>query len=93
VRGTGNRVSLFWVLKKEQAMIYGRSTKQIEEDGLCELHTHVCKDLNAVVNGRCLYTGIKRAKLNHLRVQVERAILAGDVADLRRFLKAHAIAL
>lgn len=70
--------------------IYGRNTKQIEEDGLCNLHTSVCKDLNAICANGCLYTGYSRLLLTKLKSEIEKAILEGDTTKYRQFLKVHA---
>jgi hypothetical protein len=58
-------------------IIHIASPKELEEDFVCETHTSVCRDLNAMANGRCLWVGEERRRLVALRDFLEGAI-AGE---------------
>lgn len=54
---------------------YGRSPKEISESNVCELHTQVCRDLNAMSGGKVLWGGETRTKLVLLKHALEECIL------------------
>lgn len=54
---------------------YGRAPKEISESQVCELHTEVCKDLNAMSGGKVLWSGKTRTKLVLLKHTLEECIL------------------
>ena len=62
-------------------MNYVKSHQEADEDFVCETHTTVCKELNAMVSGKCLYYGNQRIKLEQLKVMLERMI-AGELEVL-----------
>lgn len=57
---------------------YGRSPLEIAEDNVCELHTEVCEDLNAMCGGQVLYCGKTRERLVALKQKLEDAILSEE---------------
>lgn len=60
-----------------------RSPQEINDDRICEAHTSICRLLNDMVNGRCLYVGKQREALVALRAQVEAEITGtGPHVDL-----------
>lgn len=71
--------------------IHVKSNKETNEDELCELHTEVCRNLNAMDSGKVLYSGESREKLLQLRHRIEKLILSGDVTwfSLRGLHSAH----
>lgn len=62
-------------------MYYVKSHQEANEDFVCQTHTTVCKELNAMVSGKCLYYGTQRTKLEQLKVMLERMI-AGELEVL-----------
>ena len=62
-------------------MHYVKSYQQANEDFVCETHTAVCKELNAMVSGKCRYYGTQRTKLEQFKVMLERMI-AGELEVL-----------
>jgi hypothetical protein len=62
-------------------MTYIQSYKEKDEEVVCETHTLVSQELNAMCGGRCLYTGEQRAQLQRLKLMLEQMI-AGEIECL-----------
>lgn len=58
--------------------IHCRSTKEIREANVCDLHTEVCKDLNA---GEYSWSGKTRQELKQLKQMLEDAILSEEPGE------------
>lgn len=56
-------------------MVYVESYEEAAETGICELHTQVCKDLDAWCAGKYLWRGERRKQLRELLQMIEDAIL------------------
>jgi hypothetical protein len=61
--------------------IHIRSPQEAAEQSLIQAHDEVKRSLNAVVAGRCLYTGEARHRLLAAKARIEAHILGGTVPD------------
>lgn len=66
-----------------------RSSQQILEDDLVDVHTALVKNLNLLCNGRLLYVGEQAKRMRALKERVERAIVGDAAWDSRLYPSAY----
>jgi|JFJP01.1.fsa_nt_gi hypothetical protein len=57
--------------------VYCRSTSEIMDDQVCEIHTSLAHSLNAMACGQCLYVGKRREEMKALLAECEAYIESG----------------